>query len=172
MPRLTAKQMAAHVAAVCKENRIVIGSHSRGGRAWRVPRGAPTDHRGRINIRPVKSAVTYAVALHEIGHVLGKWQSRPRLESEAGAWLWARENARCWTPRMDATMRKAMDSYLAWARARQDRKHGRPVLPPSHHAFWLLINPPPTAPVAPDGRFCERCGSQTYGGKCGGDCAV
>jgi hypothetical protein len=162
--RLTAKQMAAHVAAVCKEHGIEIGSHSRGGRAWR---------RGRhIAIRPVKSAVTYAVALHEIGHVLGKWQSRPRLESETGAWLWARENAICWLPRMDATMRKAMDSYLAWARARQGRTHGRPVLPPSHHTFWLLINPPPTAPVAPDGRFCERCGSQTYGGKCGGDCAV
>mgnify|MGYP007079508835 CR=1 FL=1 len=50
-----------HVRELCLTHRITVISH-RSGRAWRKRRV--------IGIRPVKSSVTYAVALHEIGHIL------------------------------------------------------------------------------------------------------
>ena len=58
---------AAHIARICKIEDIEVRSHSSGGRAWRKKR--------LIAIRPVKSAVTYAIALHEIGHILGPRQN-------------------------------------------------------------------------------------------------
>lgn len=119
--------MRDHVDMLCARNQVRIGSHSRGGNASR---------RGRfINIRPIKSAITYAVALHELGHVLGPWQSQPRLYKEAGAWKWAFENALVWTPSMQKTMIRSLTSYLKWQRRR--RKFVR--LPERDHAFWLLL---------------------------------
>ena len=118
-----------HIEILCARNSIRIGRHSRGGNASR---------RGRfINIRPVKSAITYAVALHELGHILGPWQSQPRLYKEAGAWKWATENAIVWTPVMQKTMVKSLNSYLLWQRRRA--KYVR--LPEAGHEFWQLIGP-------------------------------
>ena len=118
-----------HIEILCVRNRIRIGRHSRGGNASR---------RGRfINIRPVKSAITYVVALHELGHILGPWQSQPRLYKEAGAWKWATENALVWTPVMQKTMVKSLNSYLFWQRRRA--KYVR--LPEADHEFWQLIDP-------------------------------
>jgi hypothetical protein len=106
---------ADHIARICKIEDIEVSAHSRGGRAWRKTR--------RIAIRPVKSAVTYAIALHEIGHILGGRQSGSRLDKEVGAWEWAQANAIEWTDAMDATMRKALRSYLGWAaRSRQAKR--------------------------------------------------
>ena len=116
-----------HIEILCVRNGIRIGRHSRGGNASR---------RGRfINIRPVKSAITYVVALHELGHILGPWQSQPRLYKEAGAWKWATENALVWTPVMQKTMVKSLNSYLLWQRRRA--KYVR--LPETGHEFWQLI---------------------------------
>lgn len=119
--------MREHIDVLCARNSIQIGRHSRGGNASR---------RGRfINIRPVKSAITYVVALHEIGHILGPWQSRQRLYKEAGAWKWANENALVWTPVMQKTMVRSLTSYLLWQRRRS--KFVR--LPEADHEFWQLI---------------------------------
>lgn len=108
-------QMAAHVRKVCIVESIEVTSHSRGGRAWRKKR--------RIAIRPVKSAITYSVALHEIGHILGPRQSGTRLDKEVGAWEWARANAIEWTDAMEKTMQDSLQSYLKWAaRSRQAKR--------------------------------------------------
>ena len=54
-----------------------------------------------VQIPPIRSDVTYAVALHEIGHNLGRHQnSRRSIVREVWAWRWARTNALIWTPRM------------------------------------------------------------------------
>jgi hypothetical protein len=94
----------AHIARICKIEDITVENHSRGGRAYRRER--------RIKIRPVKSAITYAVALHEIGHILGPRQCGTRLDKEVGAWEWAQEHALEWTDTMTAKMRDCLQSYL------------------------------------------------------------
>jgi hypothetical protein len=67
-----------------------------------------------IQVRPIKSAVTYAVALHEIGHVLGTHQgSRRKAVRERWAWRWAKRNALVWTPKMERTMRDCIEWYEA-----------------------------------------------------------
>lgn len=123
----TVQTMRDHIDALCARHDVRMGRHSRGGNASR---------RGRfINIRPVKSAITYAVALHELGHVLGQYQSQPRLYKEAGAWKWALENALVWTPPMQKTMLRSLGSYLKWQR----RRHKFVRLPETGHAFWMLL---------------------------------
>jgi hypothetical protein len=131
----TTQQMQQHVERLAAENGITVGSHSSGGRAWRRSR--------IICIRPVKSACTYAIALHELGHILGPDQSKTRMLKEAGAWKWAIDNRlklsasqrRTW----DAVQQRCLQSYHRKA----VRKHARgvvnaPTMPdPSHH-FWTL----------------------------------
>jgi hypothetical protein len=96
---------AAHIARICKIESIDVEGHSTGGRAYRRSR--------RIKIKTVKTAITYAVALHEIGHILGPRQSGTRLDKEVGAWEWAERNALEWTPAMSAKRAKCLQSYLA-----------------------------------------------------------
>ena len=101
---MTVELMAAHVARVCKVEDIIVERHSTGGRAYRTLR--------KIKIRPIKSDITYCIALHEIGHILGPRQCGKRIDKETGAWEWARANAIRWTPRMTATMRTCLMSYV------------------------------------------------------------
>ncbi len=123
-------KMKNHVLEVCKTNNIAIGSHSSGGRASRKSRC--------INIRPVKSSITYCVALHEIGHILGSKQSSYRLEAEAYAWQWAIDNAKTWTAPMNRKMKKCLMSYVSWAQSKQYRKNA-PRIPDKDHVIWKLL---------------------------------
>ena len=74
--------------------------------AWAYPRIR------RIVIPPVTDLVSYYLALHEFGHIVGRGRSRPLLEAEANAWVYAFETAK-WPP--TATVREfvavALDSY-------------------------------------------------------------
>lgn len=64
-----------------------------------------------INIAPIRSPLSYAVALHEIGHILGRYQASSNVMTrERWAWKWARAHAIVWT---DAMERYAGES-LAW----------------------------------------------------------
>lgn len=116
---------ARHIERICTIESIEITKHSRGGRSWRKPR--------RIAIRPVKSAVTYAIALHEIGHIMGKRQSGVRLDAEVGAWEWAMANALQWDDTMNATMKRCLRSYLRWAASSKQAKR-----PATDHPIHLL----------------------------------
>jgi len=125
--------MAAHVARLCEDLGIEVLPHSSGGRACRRDR--------TIAIRPVRSARTYAVALHEIGHVVGPWQSKPSLYAEAGAWHWARDNAIEWSEQVSGTCARALRSYLDHARDKHARGvRNAPVIPEEGHPFWALLN--------------------------------
>jgi hypothetical protein len=119
-------RMAAHIRKVCIVESIEVTTHSRGGRAWRKQR--------RIAIRPVKTDITYAIALHEIGHILGPRQSGARLDKEVGAWEWARANAVVWTDAMQRQMEKRLCSYLRWADRSKQAK--RPA--PDHPIFAMV----------------------------------
>jgi hypothetical protein len=105
---------AQHVERIIASHGLTVTAHSRGGRANR--------RRKTIAIRPVKTAITYAVALHELGHVLGK-SAAHRLDREANAWKWAKENAIEWTGPMETKMRACLLSYQQW----QSRKEASGV---------------------------------------------
>jgi hypothetical protein len=150
-PRITGATMAAHVAQLVEQHDVEVVAHARGGRSWRKAR--------RIAIRPVKTTVTYSTALHELGHVLGPWQTGGRLEAEAGAWRWALDNALpgTVTPVFHLDVRRSLASYARWAAIRNgwdlthDRnglpvidvtgpvKPGAPKLPADDHPFWQLL---------------------------------
>lgn len=127
---MTAAQMAAHVAELADAAGVEVRSHSSGGRAYRRKRS--------IMIRPVRSAVTYAVALHELGHVLGQ-NGGTRLDREVQAWTWARSNAATWDDRMENKRGASLRSYVRWAERRQaaDRS-GRTYITPNH-PVWRYV---------------------------------
>jgi hypothetical protein len=67
---------------------------------------------GTLRLHPIKSEATYAVALHEIGH-LRQGLSEDVLLDERRAWDWARDNAVIWTPTMERAAERSMGSYEA-----------------------------------------------------------
>jgi hypothetical protein len=126
--------MEAHVRALCAEHGIELAGASSRGRATRWRGG-----RLEISIPPIKGQVSYFIAIHEIGHLVGPGRSAPRLEAEANAWVWALRN-RAVEPTM-ATRRaivRRLQGYLAWAQNRQYRKVP-PRIPEPGHVFWELL---------------------------------
>jgi hypothetical protein len=62
----------------------------------------------------IRSLTAYAIAMHEIGHLKGRYQSsRNVLTRERWAWQWARQNALVWTARMEQTATQAMNHYVS-----------------------------------------------------------
>jgi hypothetical protein len=85
-----------------------------------------------LQIAPIKSAISYATALHEIGHFRERHQrSRDLMVVERWAWWWAKENALLWTPVME--------------RLENSRRHppGTSVSPDAFGKFSKRFTPPP-----------------------------
>ena len=100
---ITVAQMRAHIGHLCRSSGIEInyGIHPSASREVR-----------EVWLRPVRSDRAYASALHETGHILGRYQhSRVELICEKWAWAWARRNALCWTPTMKRHARRCIESY-------------------------------------------------------------
>src|SRR5262245_53931216 len=76
-----------------------------------------------IIIPPVRSKLSYATAMHELGHLFGRHQRSKRvIVRERAAWAWARANALIWTPEMQ----RHADECLAWyARRAKDARARR-----------------------------------------------
>ncbi len=125
-----------HVDALCGAHGIVRLNGSR-GRAEVHRRGGKRTK--AIRIPPVRGQVTYFVALHELGHLVGPGRSGRRLEKEAAAWRWALASSL--VQPTDACRRrigKRLRSYLTWAELRQHRRCP-PVLPPPDSPFCALL---------------------------------
>src|SRR5262249_11430093 len=132
--RLGLELMEGHVEDLCREYGIELAGNSARGRAIRWRGG-----RLEIAIPPIRGQVSYFIALHEIGHLVGGGRSAPRLESEANAWLWALQNSAVEpTPATKRSISRRLRGYLEWARNRQHRRIP-PRIPPRDHAFWSLI---------------------------------
>ena len=82
---------------------------------------------GEIVVAPIKSIVTYAVALHEIGHTIGRYQeSRRCMVRERWAWDWAKHNAIVWTPRMERLAAVSLQWYADGGASIVDRNWQSP----------------------------------------------
>jgi hypothetical protein len=111
--KITTEQMAQHVVSLATRHRITIWWWTR-RRHGRMAGEAFLEHM-EISIWPIRSALSYATALHELGHCLGRYQtSRSVLVVERWAWRWAKANALVWTDAMD----RDMTSSMAWYEAR------------------------------------------------------
>ena len=93
------QQMAQHITDLTTAHDIQV-THLRSSRnAWAIREA--DGGADEIIIPPVRSEITYVMALHEIGHILGRYQNSPRVAvRERWAWQWAHDNVLIWTPRM------------------------------------------------------------------------
>jgi hypothetical protein len=133
---MSAGDLDRHVDELCELHRIFRLSGTRGRAEVHRRNGRRTV---AIRIPPVRGQVTYFVALHEIGHLIGPGRSGTRLEKEAAAWRFALREAR--VEPTDACRRrigKRLRSYVTWAELRQHRRRP-PVLPPRESSFWSLL---------------------------------
>jgi hypothetical protein len=79
-------------------------------------------------IPKIKSAISYATALHEIGHIRCRHRaSRLIMVRERDAWRWAKSHALIWTE----TMESQRETSLAWYEARINSGSMSPVHPPT-----------------------------------------
>jgi hypothetical protein len=125
-----------HVDKLCQLHGIVRLNGSRGRAEVHRRNGRRT---AAIRIPPVRGQVTYFVALHEIGHLIGPGRSGTRLEKEAAAWRWALGESI--VEPTDACRRRIgrrLRSYVTWAELRQHRRRP-PVLPSATSPFWWLL---------------------------------
>ena len=120
---MSASSMSQHIRLLCRNHSITL-EHGRRGRSWAKTR--------RIRIPEVKTSVTYATALHELGHILG-YRSGRRLEKEVQAWEWAKANAETWTLAMQLKMQRSLGSYLKWCCRRKGA-----WIPPKEHRVWEM----------------------------------
>jgi len=116
MPKPTIEEMRQHVGNLCKKHDISLQAVDRGRKAYAIPEFE------EIGIPLIRSAISYATAMHEIGHILGQNQgSRSVMVRERRAWQWARSNSLIWTPAMERSALKALEWYAPRA-ARVDRR--------------------------------------------------
>lgn len=109
-----------HIEVLLLHHEITVDWRERtNARSWRKIR--------KVRLEKVRGASSYAIALHEIGHVVGPQGGR-RLEKEAQAWRWAQENAIEWTEGMERLAARCIETYLVWC----ERKRGAWVPPKNH----------------------------------------
>ena len=110
-PKPTVAEMARHVAELIKKHEITASvTPRRPTEAWAINEQGITE----ISIPPVRSATSYATALHEIGHILGRHQaSRRVMVREQRAWRWAQENALVWTSAMEKDRVESLAYYAS-----------------------------------------------------------
>lgn len=131
MAKLPLNDMREHIFRICSDNYIDIVFLKPYGRAF------ADEDAGRIHIYPVKSSVSYCVALHEAGHLLS---SRAKLygmggagglAKEAHAWSWALRHAILWNDTMERHKNNCLTSYLADA-------YDKGVKVPKKHFIWKV----------------------------------
>jgi hypothetical protein len=113
MKRVTIEDMRCHFTKLCDQEGpdFSVRTVNRCSKAYALQEAE------EIGVPPIKSAISYATALHELGHQKGSHQrSKSVLVRERWAWQWARKTALLWTPQMERSAQRA----LAWYESKQD----------------------------------------------------
>lgn len=108
MPKISARIFKAHIEDLLERYNIGWCTFPSG----RGYTGLAIPELREIETPEIKGRLSYATALHEIGHIVGPY-SHPRYKTmmkEIGAWKWARRNALIWSPGME----KHAQECLAW----------------------------------------------------------
>jgi hypothetical protein len=127
---MSIKDLHQHIVALCDEHEIMISwlkrpkrgwakrsvfaesFCKRPSRDWATPAMPVTPWFDEIGIAPVRSTISYAIALHELGHILGRHQQSENLMvRERWAWIWARAHALRWTAAMDRCAAGSLDRH-------------------------------------------------------------
>src|SRR4029079_18930234 len=103
------------------------------------PRAGTHTRRLEIRVPSVRGQVSYFVALHEIGHLVGEGRSGRGLEAEDAACRFALSEALV-APTNTTRRRigKRLRSYVTWAELRARRRRP-PFIPPAGDPFWDLL---------------------------------
>ncbi len=137
---MRADTLERHIDELCARHGIRRRDGSGRAVLIRVRRGdGRIERRLEIRIPAVRGQVSYFVALHEIGHLVGEGRSGRRLEQEAAAWRFALREAL--VEPTDATRRRLgrrLRSYVTWAE-RRARRRIPPHIPPAADPFWELL---------------------------------
>ena len=121
--------MAAHIEKLCEQNEIEVEFIRRPSRA-QAATGLQL-----IRIAPIRSAISCATALHEVGHILGPLQWAGVLKREEGAWRWAERNALIWTDAMERDRQRCM----AWYHEKRGRSWATKMPEPIYSASGELV---------------------------------
>ncbi|WP_245425068.1 hypothetical protein [Sinorhizobium sp. M4_45] len=101
-------ELGRHITVLCDRHEIACYEFIKG----REEEFAIPETR-EVFIRPIRSPISYLIALHEIGHVLGRYQlSRASAVRERWAWRWAKANALIWTAAMERYYANAIERWL------------------------------------------------------------
>lgn len=131
--------LAAHLQELGQKHHIQIEYHS--GLNEESKADLDANH---ISVQTITTRARYAIALHEVGHLVTKTKTHPRLFQEGAAWAWARQHALCWTPSMQRAMIVGLLSYFdALCADRDQALSGQLRAPPRTHPFWVLLNEEP-----------------------------
>jgi hypothetical protein len=104
--KVTLQHMREHIDELCSTHNLNRFTVNRPTHAYALGEFE------EIHIAPIKTAISYATALHETGHVLGPHQRSPKvIVRERGAWRWAKRNALKWTLAMERNMKSALKWY-------------------------------------------------------------
>ena len=97
MGKMSVEQLRGHIAELCELNQIDCNFNA----ALKADEAWSTYCFREIEVPPITDEISYGVALHEIGHILGRYQlSEVILVRECWAWKWAMRNALEWTSAM------------------------------------------------------------------------
>ncbi len=123
---MNAEELTQHVQALCVLHTVTLfPSH----RPFSLP------EMRSVHVPLIRDVETYAINLHEIGHVVTWEASQKRLESEVQAWLYAQRTAKVWDATADILMAEALRSYVIWAML---GRPGKRWMPPADHKLWEL----------------------------------
>jgi hypothetical protein len=112
---MNVEQMQNHIASLCEANEIVyqFNDGKEPDAAW------GSYYLREIEIPPITDECSYATALHEVGHILGRYQlSEVILVRERWAWKWAKRSALDWTGAMERRAGRSLKYYEWNPRAR------------------------------------------------------
>jgi hypothetical protein len=75
-----------------------------------------------VHLPRVRSLEDYATALHELGHICGRYQKSTNiLTRERWAWAWAKQTALRWTATMERDAQSSLKGYKELVRPRSHR---------------------------------------------------
>jgi hypothetical protein len=115
-----ARSQALTLAAMCAHVDLLIAAEDArrspddGLQVYRImdrndARAVTGNEFNELQLPVINDARDYAVALHEFGRLLGRYQtSRNSLTRERWAWAWARKEALHWTTEMEAEATEAL----------------------------------------------------------------